>query len=478
MPPDVAPHQPVRPRLFALGGRKEPQQRLRNDTERRQRSGAVETVARLDEHGPRNVRPEHVEGPGRLELDFLGRFGRYTGAGKSLERQHGKAVGLLARCAAGRPQAQRGMRRARGRCDQRRQPGCAQELELRPIAKQKGLVDRQAFDQRQPVGMGSVEPLEPGDPPPELGQFDGRQNAAKPGLDRLADPEPGMRLDAGEQARDQRRPGVVRLALAARTRRVFTPALGGERFAMVLHRERQFVERFLEVIHGDALARPSARELLEFVDLDPGALGQPRQVEHRGRDLLRRGRIGLADARELADILVDAGNGRLLFLHRRRDRADQLVGLGDAAGDLLHLAADLACQRHALLGLRGRLAHLLGDILGEAARAASIEALSESMLVWLAMREIASAIRLICVLFSEIAPTSSTMLVICLISLSTRLAALRARSLACWVPRATSEIACVLCSRAPEDCFSALSWMFEPSDTWLTAELAWLAASA
>ena len=79
-------------------------------------------------------------------------------------------------------------------------------------------------------------------------------------------------------------------------------------------------------------------------------------------------------------------------------------------------------------------------------------------------------------LFSEIAPTSSTMLVICSISLSTRLAALRARSLACWVPRATSEIAWALCSSAPDDCLRALSWMFEPSDTWLTAELAWLAA--
>src|SRR5260370_40527961 len=101
MSPDVAPRQPVRPRLFAFGERKKPQQRLRNGTERRQRSGAVETVARLDEHGSRNVRPEYVEGPGRLELDFLGRFAGGAGAGKSLERQHGKAVGLLARCAAG-----------------------------------------------------------------------------------------------------------------------------------------------------------------------------------------------------------------------------------------------------------------------------------------------------------------------------------------------------------------------------------------
>src|SRR5258707_10160742 len=74
MPPDVAPHHPVRPRLFALGRRKKPQQRLRNGTERRQRSGAVETIARLEEPGPRNVRPEYVERPGRLELDFLGPF--------------------------------------------------------------------------------------------------------------------------------------------------------------------------------------------------------------------------------------------------------------------------------------------------------------------------------------------------------------------------------------------------------------------
>ena len=57
------------------------------------------------------------------------------------------------------------------------------------------------------------------------------------------------------------------------------------------------------------------------------------------------------------------------------------------------------------------------------ARAASIEALSDSMLVWLAMREMASAMWLICVLFSEMAPTSSTMLVICWISFSTRRAA-------------------------------------------------------
>ena len=92
------------------------------------------------------------------------------------------------------------------------------------------------------------------------------------------------------------------------------------------------------------------------------------------------------------------------------------------------------------------------------------------MLVWLAMREIESAIRLICELFSEMAPTSSTMLVICTISFSTRLAALRARSLACWVPRATSAIAWAFCSSAPDDCFSELSWMLEPSDTWLTAD--------
>jgi hypothetical protein len=85
-------------------------------------------------------------------------------------------------------------------------------------------------------------------------------------------------------------------------------------------------------------------------------------------------------------------------------------------GGVLHEGGDLFGQAPRILG---ELAHLLGDdgkaLAGSPARAASIAALSASMLVWLAMREIAPAIWVICPLFCEIALTTSTIVPIWLI---------------------------------------------------------------
>ncbi len=74
--------------------------------------------------------------------------------------------------------------------------------------------------------------------------------------------------------------------------------------------------------------------------------------------------------------------------------------------------------------------------------------------------------------------TSSTMPFIWSIPPVTSDAASRAWPLASWVFLATSEIAWVLWPTAVDVFFSASSCRWAPSDTWLTASLAWVAASA
>ena len=141
----------ARRHLPQAGGEK-PQERLRHGTERRQRSGAVKPIARLDEHGPRNVGP-------RTSRTTAPAF-RFPAPFRSpRRRRQGPRARAWRGCRAPRPRSSRpttgagGMRRARAAAAIRAPGRSAQELELRPIAEQEGLVGRQALDQRQPVGM-------------------------------------------------------------------------------------------------------------------------------------------------------------------------------------------------------------------------------------------------------------------------------------------------------------------------------------